>query len=88
MLIRSTPPFPIAPSEITPEAVHADRRQFLARLGLAGAGLALTGCGDDAFEIETRVMAAIGRATPAPDYLAALARRQDHTRALAASHER
>lgn len=49
---------------------------------------ALTGCGDDAFETETRVMAAIGRATPAPDYLAALARRQDHTRALATFHER
>ncbi|MCX7072928.1 MAG: protein-methionine-sulfoxide reductase catalytic subunit MsrP [Gammaproteobacteria bacterium] len=48
MLIRSIPPFPIAPSEITPEAVHADRRQFLARLGLAGAGLALAGCGEAA----------------------------------------
>ncbi|MEJ8280648.1 amidase [Pseudonocardia spirodelae] len=48
----------------------------------------LTGCADDAFEIETRVMAAIGRATPAPRYLAALAGRQEHTRALAAFHER
>lgn len=48
----------------------------------------LTGCGDDAFETETRVMAAIGRATPAPCYLAARARWQRHTRALAAFHER
>ena len=49
---------------------------------------ALTGCGDDAFETETRVMAAIGRATTAPEYLAAQARWQQHTRALATFHER
>ncbi|GAA1399384.1 amidase [Pseudonocardia kongjuensis] len=48
----------------------------------------LTGCGDDAFETETRVMAAIGRATTAPEYLAAQARWQQHTRALATFHER
>ncbi|MBP2365717.1 amidase [Pseudonocardia parietis] len=50
--------------------------------------IALTGCGEDAFETETRVMAAIGRATPAPAYLAALGRWQAHTRALAGFHER
>ncbi|MEQ3550476.1 amidase [Pseudonocardia nematodicida] len=49
---------------------------------------ALTGCGDDAFETETRVMAAIGAATPAPVYLAAQARWQRHTRALADFHTR
>ncbi len=47
-----------------------------------------TGAGEDAFEIETRVMAALGRATPAPAYLAAHARWNDHTRRLAAFHER
>ena len=46
MLIRVSPQYPIKPSEITPESVHADRRQFLARMGLAGAGLALAGCSD------------------------------------------
>ena len=46
MLIRVSPQHPIKPSEITPESVHADRRQFLARMGLAGAGLALAGCSD------------------------------------------
>ena len=29
MLIKVAHPFPIKPSEITPEAVHADRRRFL-----------------------------------------------------------
>lgn len=46
MLIRVSPQHPIKPSEITAEAVHADRRQFLARMGLAGAGLALAGCSE------------------------------------------
>lgn len=46
MLIRVSPQYPIKPSEITPESVHADRRQFLARMGLAGAGLALAGCSE------------------------------------------
>ncbi|BBG04759.1 MULTISPECIES: amidase [Pseudonocardia] len=49
---------------------------------------ARTGCGEDAFETETRVMAAIGRGTSAPEYLAAQARWQEHTRALATFHER
>jgi len=48
MLIRVSPQHPIKPSEITAEAVHAERRQFLARMGLAGAGLALAGCGEAA----------------------------------------
>ena len=52
------------------------------------AARALTGCADTAFETETRVMAAIGRATPAPDYLAARSRWQRYTRALARFHER
>ncbi|MCX6464946.1 MAG: amidase [Pseudonocardiales bacterium] len=49
---------------------------------------ALTGCGPDAFELDTRLMAALGRATPAPAYIAAHDRWNDHTRALAAFHER
>ncbi|MFP5019730.1 amidase [Pseudonocardia phyllosphaerae] len=48
----------------------------------------LTGCDEDQFETETRVMAAIGRATPAPVYLAARAGWQRHTRALAEFHDR
>ncbi|MBC3189644.1 amidase [Pseudonocardia sp. C8] len=50
--------------------------------------MALTGCGEEEFETETRVMAAIGRATPASAYLGALGRWQVHTRALAEFHER
>lgn len=49
---------------------------------------ARTGAADDAFELETRVMAALGRATPAPAYLAAYSRWNEHTRRLAAFHER
>ncbi|GAC1628034.1 MAG: protein-methionine-sulfoxide reductase catalytic subunit MsrP [Nevskia sp.] len=45
MLIRVTPPHPIKPSEITPEAVYQDRRRFLSQIGLAAAGLAVAGCG-------------------------------------------
>ena len=46
MLIRVAPEFPIASSEITPEPVFQDRRHFLARMGLATAGLALSACSD------------------------------------------
>jgi sulfoxide reductase catalytic subunit YedY len=46
MLIRVAPPHPIRSSEITPEATWRERRDFLARLGLATAGVALTGCSD------------------------------------------
>jgi sulfoxide reductase catalytic subunit YedY len=45
MLIRVTPPCPVRPSDITPEQVYADRRRFLARLGLGAVGLAISGCG-------------------------------------------
>ena len=44
MLIRVPPRHPIAPSEITPEAVYRDRRRFLAQLGLTAIGLATAGC--------------------------------------------
>ncbi|TCK24242.1 amidase [Pseudonocardia endophytica] len=49
---------------------------------------ARTGAADDAFELETRMMAALGRATSAPTYLSAYARWNEHTRRLAAFHER
>ena len=44
---------------------------------------ALTGSGDDGFERDTLVMAALGRATSAPEYVAAVNRRHDHIRRLA-----
>jgi len=49
---------------------------------------ATTGCGPDAFELDTRLMAALGRSTPAPDYIVAHDRWNDHTRGLAAFHQR
>ncbi|UXA17997.1 amidase [Mycobacterium sp. SMC-4] len=42
----------------------------------------LTGAGDDAFERDTLVLAALGRATSSVDYLDAVQRRHDHTRRL------
>lgn len=45
-----------------------------------------TGCGDRAFELDTLLMAALGRGTSGVDYLAALERRHDHVRKLAAFH--
>jgi Asp-tRNA(Asn)/Glu-tRNA(Gln) amidotransferase A subunit family amidase len=42
----------------------------------------LTGAGDDAFERDTLVIAALGRATSGPDYVDAVQRRHDHTRRL------
>jgi amidase len=47
-----------------------------------------TGCGPDAFELETQVMAALGRATTAPTYIASHNRWNEHARRLAAFHER
>jgi sulfoxide reductase catalytic subunit YedY len=44
MLIRSTPPFAVRPSEITPESVYLNRRRFIAELGLTAIGLAMAGC--------------------------------------------
>jgi sulfoxide reductase catalytic subunit YedY len=46
MLIRVAPEYPIASSEITPEPVLRDRRRFLAKMGIATAGLALAGCSE------------------------------------------
>jgi sulfoxide reductase catalytic subunit YedY len=43
MLIKVAHPYPIKPSEITPETVYADRRRFLLQIGLATAGAALAG---------------------------------------------
>jgi len=40
MLIRVTPQHPIASSEITPEGVYQNRRDFIREAGLLGAGLA------------------------------------------------
>ncbi|MBN8856690.1 MAG: hypothetical protein J0H07_32845, partial [Sphingobacteriales bacterium] len=43
MLIKLSQSHPIGPSEITPEAVYADRRRFLVKMGLATAAVALAG---------------------------------------------
>lgn len=42
----------------------------------------LTGAGDDAFERDTLILAAIGRATSSVDYVAAVQRRHEHTQRL------
>ncbi|ORB04685.1 amidase [Mycobacterium intermedium] len=42
----------------------------------------LTGAGDDAFEQDTLIMAALGRATSGVDYVDAVQRRHEHTRRL------
>lgn len=47
-----------------------------------------TGCGENAFELDTRIMAAVGRTVSAPDYVAAHSRWNDYTRALVEFHER
>ncbi len=47
-----------------------------------------TGCGDDAFELDTLVMAALGRGRSGVEHCAALERRQLHVRRLAEFHER
>ncbi|CQD23210.1 amidase [Mycolicibacterium conceptionense] len=47
----------------------------------------LTGAGDDGFERDTLIMAAIGRATSSVDYLDAVQRRQEHTRRLSTFFE-
>jgi amidase len=48
----------------------------------------LTGCTADMFEVDTQIMAAIGRSTAATTYIAAHLRWNDHIRRLAAFHER
>ncbi len=47
-----------------------------------------TGVGEDAFEFDTRMLAALGRASSAQDYIAALDRWSTYTRDLADFHER
>jgi len=47
----------------------------------------LTGAGDDGFETDTLVMAALGRGAGAVAFCSALERKQDHVRALAGFHE-
>ena len=42
----------------------------------------LTGAGDDSFERDTLIMAALGRATSSVDYVAAVERRHEYTRRL------
>jgi amidase len=42
----------------------------------------LTGAGDESFERDTLIMAALGRATSSVDYVAAVQRRHDHSRRL------
>jgi Asp-tRNA(Asn)/Glu-tRNA(Gln) amidotransferase A subunit family amidase len=42
----------------------------------------LTGAGDESFERDTLIMAAIGRATSSVDYVDAVQRRHEHTRRL------
>lgn len=46
-----------------------------------------TGCGEDRFELDTRIMAAVGRATGAPTYVAAHNRWNEHSHRLALFHE-
>jgi sulfoxide reductase catalytic subunit YedY len=44
MLIKIAHPYPIQPSEITPEPAFLNRRRFLLQMGFASAGAALGGC--------------------------------------------
>jgi amidase len=83
--------------DVEPAVSGVDERQlsrdfltmwFAAVSRQVGLARAATGCGPDAFELDTRVMAALGRATPAPVYIAAHDRWNDHTRALSAFHGR
>ena len=46
-----------------------------------------TGCGDEAFEQDTLLVAALGRASSGVEHCAALERRQEHVRRLAAFHQ-
>lgn len=48
---------------------------------------AQTGCGNEGFELETLMMAAIGRTTSGVELIAALERRQDHIAGLARFHQ-
>ena len=46
MLIRILPPSAVRSSEITPEPVYRNRREFLAQFGLGAAALLVSGCGE------------------------------------------
>ena len=46
MLIRILPPSAVRPSEITPEPLYRNRRQFLVQAGLGAAALLTSGCSD------------------------------------------
>jgi Asp-tRNA(Asn)/Glu-tRNA(Gln) amidotransferase A subunit family amidase len=48
---------------------------------------AATGCGDEAFEQDTLLVAALGRASSGVEHCGALERRHDHVRRLAAFHQ-
>ncbi|MBP2319958.1 amidase [Kibdelosporangium banguiense] len=48
----------------------------------------LTGAGAKEFEVDNRLFAAAARSMPAPEYIAANRRWNEHTRALAAFHEK
>ena len=57
MLIRKSPEHPIRSSEITPEGVYTNRREFLREAGLLGAGLAATSfvaCGNGEAAVPTQ----------------------------------
>lgn len=47
-----------------------------------------TGAPASSFELDTRLLAAVGRAVPGPEYVATLDRWHEHTRRLAEFHER
>lgn len=47
-----------------------------------------TGCGDEGFEFDTRLMAALGRARGSVEYVDAVMRRHDHARRLTSYFER
>lgn len=47
----------------------------------------LTGCGDEGFEQDTLILAALGDATPGAEFNAAVERRNEHVLALASLHE-
>jgi sulfoxide reductase catalytic subunit YedY len=55
MLIKVSPPHPIKPSEITPEAVYVGRRRFLLQMGLATASAAMGACGASASDNSANV---------------------------------
>jgi sulfoxide reductase catalytic subunit YedY len=54
MLIRKTPQHPIAPSEITPETIYRNRREFLKEAGVLGIAAAALGTPAVARALESR----------------------------------